>query len=136
MMTNTQAWIGNSSYWDWLQANYAGQNLKARCGPIVREMVKEFPELKACPGHYICPVSGQHEHWWCETEDGEIVDPTYSQFVSQGFGEYEPWPEGEPIPIGKCFNCGGLVYTAEHGGVCSENCHIEYRAYLMEGVRR
>jgi hypothetical protein len=54
------------------------------CFVISTAMVKEFPELKRVRGHYVDLMFGTYEHWWCKTPDGEIVDPTVSQFTPDG----------------------------------------------------
>ena len=99
-----------------------------KCSKVTEMMVVEFPELKRVRGYYHCPIWGKREHWWLVDTEGEIVDPTVSQFPSGGFGEYEPWIEGSPEPTGMCPNCGEVCYNGD--GVCSEKCHQEYMAYL------
>src|SRR5690242_16307709 len=88
------------------------------CGPMTLAMCEEFPELRRVRGHYVDVDGHQHPHWWCETRDGDVVDPTAAQFGLPG--EYVEHVGQEPI--GKCINCGGYCYT---DSVCSDACGRE-----------
>lgn len=83
------------------------------------EMQQEFPELIRVRGHYIDCLLGDRPHWWLKTKDGEIVDPTASQFNP---GDYEEFDESNPI-TGKCLNCGDYCYN--HKCFCSSECNLE-----------
>jgi hypothetical protein len=60
------------------------------------------------PGAVYCNW-GRREHWWCETPDGTIVDPTASQF--DFVGEYVPWEPGAEVRVGRCMDCGEDIYA-------------------------
>lgn len=117
--------------------------MKGLCGGATAAMVKAFPELRRVPGYvYVTvqeagpfyPPGPQEvpagEHWWCETPDGEVVDPTACQFAHLG-GPLRYVEETDP-PIGKCPNCGDLYgeEARKYGGVCSKECFSEFAAYL------
>lgn len=117
--TKYEAWINS-----WLSVNeaYGG------CDKATREMVKEFPELRRVAGYYHCVLWGRRTHWWCVTEDGEVVDPTASQFPSKGKGWYEEVTDFSEFPTGVCMDCGDPVY---HGDTfCSPECETATRLYL------
>ena len=92
-------------------------------------MLKTFPELKRVRGSYLCPIWGERWHWWLITANGDIIDPTVDQFPSKGIGEYIELTEDSPIPVGRCMNCGNLIYTQEY--TCSEKCALEVRNYYF-----
>lgn len=97
--------------------------VRGTCREATEAMVKAFPELRRVRGHYSwCP------HWWCETPDGTVVDPTARQFTSGGvYVEYTG-----PEPLGKCMNCGDYVWTALPNGdtsACSDECLKELEVY-------
>lgn len=76
------------------------------CGHATSEMVKEFPELTRVPGIVYFPF-GSSEHWWCEDEEGNIIDPTASQF--RGTLSYRVVLIIEEVCLGKCMNCGSEI---------------------------
>ncbi len=101
---------------------------EGRCSEITLRMQEVFPELTRVRGHYHCWAQGRREHWWLTDPDGNIVDPTYAQFPSQGTGEYVPWVEGDPEPTGKCLDCGEYVYD---GNFCNDVCRRAFMADLL-----
>ena len=96
------------TYKEWIH-NYLTQEKSAlgKCKEAVEKMSAEFPELKKVAGH-VYTNWGQRAHWWCETTDGEIIDPTASQFPI--IFEYEKWEPGMPVRVGKCMDCGEEIY--------------------------
>ena len=107
--------------------------IRGRCSSAVEAMIQAFQELRRVRGHYIIAYGdGVHRcpHWWCETPDGTVVDPTKEQFDYQQ-GRYEEYTG--PDPLGKCMWCGEYVWeNAGWGGAaCSEDCgqslEAEYR---------
>lgn len=106
---------------------------QGQCELISAEMAEAFPELTRVRGHYYCPYWGERAHWWLKTDEGQIIDPTCSQFPSDGNGEYVEWNEGDPEPTGKCPNCGEFCFDG--GTCCSESCHVEYVAFVQGGLR-
>lgn len=101
-----------------------------KCAEVTAEMAEAFPWLRRVRGHYFCVVTGRdHPHWWMQDADGQVIDPTASQFPSNGAGIYTEH-EG-PEPSGKCPNCGGYVYDG--GTVCGDMCARQYEAYCRGG---
>lgn len=93
-----------------------------QCENWCDEMRKVFPELKKVRGFYHCLSWGKREHWWLIDTNGNIVDPTISQFPTLN-GHYEPWKEGTPEPTSRCLNCGELCYN--NADTCSQACRVE-----------
>lgn len=115
-------------YTTWIQRKLTQGSPIAMCAAWTRDMVAAFPELTRVHGH-VHLWSGRCPHWWCETPDGEIIDPTVSQFRGLPYA-YWPHQEGAPEPTGKCINCGEYVY-APRSSSCSEACDRE----LQEAYR-
>lgn len=121
-----------AEYQQWITDNVT--DAYGTCAEVTQKMQLAFPELFRVRGHYFCLVWGERAHWWLETEDGEIVDPTVSQFPSGGMGEYEQWIEGDQEPSGVCPNCSSYCYDGDT--CCSEKCGLEYAAYCMNPLGR
>lgn len=115
-----QEWITN-----WLKDNRAYAN----CLVAVEAMAEAFPELTKVPGH-VETVWGRRAHWWLKTPDGEVIDPTVSQFPGSAV-EYDPWEPGSECLVGKCFNCGEEIWEPvqditkppPHKSICSPECN-------------
>src|SRR5262249_55639991 len=118
-------------YRRWIARHVIGDGY-GKCREVTEAMAAAFPELERVRGHYVCPQVGEREHWWCETRDGDVVDPTAAQFPSGGDGTYLPWSEGQPEPVGKCRCCGGYVFIQSKWApsLCSAACAVEMLAYL------
>ena len=100
------------------------KNLHKNCVQATLDMQKLFPELKRIRGYYRETVSGRyHPHWWLVDGKNNIIDPTKSQFMDNGYGDYIPVGDSEPEPKGKCIICGKYVY--DFGPTCSPDCQIE-----------
>jgi hypothetical protein len=69
-----------------------------------------FPELTVVRGHVWTLDRGRAAHWWLETADGAIVDPTASQFAA--LCDYEPWVPGTEVRVGRCMECGAEIMEA------------------------
>jgi hypothetical protein len=117
----------DKKYIDWIRIN-VDKDCMGKCKEYSKAMQKDFPELKLVRGHYYCPIWGERGHWWLKTGEGDIIDPTKSQFPSSGVGEYIEWDEGREEPTGLCPNCGGYVYGGR--SCCSDQCHTEFVASL------
>jgi hypothetical protein len=115
-------------YADWICEWCFQNNTTGKCEIATIEMLKNFPELIRVRGHYYCSVWGEREHWWLETSEGGVIDPTASQFPTRGHGVYVPWDESQPEPTGRCPNCGEYSYNGET--CCSDLCSTEFRASL------
>lgn len=109
-------------YEKWIEEHV--KNPRAQCEEITRNMQNAFPELTRIRGFYCCLGWRKSEHWWLQDKDGNIVDPTKSQFRSQGGGEYEGWSEGAKEPTRKCLNCGG--YSYDYKQCCCDSCYKEF----------
>ena len=114
-------------------------------------MVEAHPELRRVRGYYKHPDVGSIGHWWCKTVDGEIIDPTAAQFP-QG-GTYQEWQDGVDFdPIGKCLECGELIWNPGESpyekdieqeyvelnpdrDFCCEECRISYVAEFNRSMR-
>lgn len=135
----------NDRYTEWIKEHEANHRIDYRCQSSSQDMVEVFPELRRVRG-YIKVVNVNHSrfvlteeectsntpHWWCETQDGEVIDPTAGQFKTIiGYDEYSEEKHG-PLPIGKCMNCGGYVYTSEFNSLCCEECEVSFTAYMSE----
>lgn len=125
----------NHKYQRWVD-NQVGPYTRGMCGKCTEQMTQRFPELKRCSGWAIDACGQMYEHYWCETEDGEIVDPTVSQFLFK-IVTYRYFVPGDVIKVGKCLECGQhifgkvqdprdpqpeLVGGARSMTVCSDEC--------------
>ena len=96
------------------------------CEGFSKKMKRKFPELIITKGYYECMVWGRREHWWLQTKDGQIFDPTAVQFPSKGICEYIPWNKDDPQPTGKCPQCGEYTFNNEY---VHKECQDAYVAY-------
>lgn len=104
--------------------------VRGRCQGASERMVEAFPELRQVRGYAQLADGWAPAHWWCETVDGTVIDPTASQFEGVvGYDEYNEAEHG-PLPIGKCMNCGFEVWDNKHQGLCSAECCAEFTAYM------
>lgn len=131
-----------TKYKNWIK-NYVAKhngNVKNRCWSATKEMAETFPELKCERGwaHIKClkPFDKYgiytDQHWWCVDPDGNIIDPTASQYESE-IVKYEAYDEEihGPLPTGKCMNCGSFVY--DNKNFCDEICEKAILDYLYAG---
>ena len=97
---------------------------RGRCKEVCEELIKEDPSLRLARGWYECPMWGDQQHWWCVREDGTIVDPTVSQFPTEGvcatYREYDG--------VVTCEECGKELPEDDaqfdgHHAFCSGRCH-------------
>lgn len=114
-------------YLDWI-LEHKKSNCAGLCHSQSIAMQKAFPELLLVRG-YVC----FNHHWWCETPEGIIVDPTWKQF---GNGHtYRAYDESQPEPIGQCFECGALLYEEGAYGLNYNGdglCRICSESYARE----
>lgn len=98
------------------------------CGHVTAEMKEAFPELRRVRGH-VLHRGKRYPHWWCQAEDGQIIDPTVNQFLPHPTPEqYEEHLDQDPEPTGKCYNCG--EYTYDGASFCTDLCESSYRSYI------
>ena len=99
----------NSKYQEWID-NLTAEEKNGNCDKVTSRMKEDFPELKRVRGHVeltFCPEDPPH--WWMKTDDGEIVDPTISQFSDPSYiyggicrvMRYIEWEELREEPYGK-----------------------------------
>ena len=109
------------------------------CSQFTRRMAEQFPELRRVAGFYKSPAGASHgEHWWLETPDGVIVDPTADQWPSKGTGKYVRYdPALHLVSKGSCPSCGVGLYSRAGSYPCSEDCDqslaTEYGVLKMGG---
>jgi len=115
------------AYSAWIMANVTGDP-HGTCKQVTERMALAFPELHRVRGHYCCPIEGRQTHWWLVAPDGAVIDPTRTQFASEGHGVYEPHIGAEPT--GKCLNCGEYAY--DHATFCSSTCTDEFAAHIQQ----
>jgi len=119
----------------WLQDTAMTPTGKGQCYSAAHHMAEVFPELNTVSGWAYCE-RGRVEHWWCETTEGDVVDPTAGQYEALiGYERYEP---GMEIGIGKCRDCGSVIYGSEldppqYTDFCDEGCMENTRRYLEAG---
>jgi hypothetical protein len=136
----------NKKYYDWI-ANWVSnqKSIWGLCKQGATEMQKQFPELIVVPG-WVSTIAGDRDHWWCETVDSEILDPTASQFKEMQIGifGYRKFQPGDEVRVGKCMNCGEEIWLPVQSLTerpefppevsdccCSSDC--EYELMLIEG---
>lgn len=61
---------------------------RGKCKEFSEALVARDPSLRLVRGHYYDYQWGEQAHWWCETPEGRIIDPTQDQFPSKGKGDY------------------------------------------------
>lgn len=74
---------------------------RGKCKAMSEEVVANNPSLRLVRGQYICPVWGEQSHWWTQSPEGRVFDPTRDQFPSKGIGAYV-----EFSGVIECSNCG------------------------------
>ena len=84
-------------------------------------MQSAFPQLRRVRGHYYEPNGDCYTHWWLAMPNGEIVDPTVTQF--EAGGHYVEYSGSDPY--GQCLECGELMWERWEGAAefCSQECH-------------
>jgi hypothetical protein len=139
-------------YLAWIEEYTKGDRILAGgCQSACREMQAVFPELLLIRGSIHldvwCTMAWEMDleglepglgHFWLETADGLIIDPTAKQFTDPKgcyragkITAYFPFDEtkAELLPTGKCPNCGFYCYNGRD--LCSEECERDYAAYLQ-----
>lgn len=116
-----------SIYENWIR-EYINRNngyVVAKCQYAISEMAEVFPELTPVAGWY-----GETEHWWLVDPNGEIIDPTVSQFPFPQ--HYKVFSAGDKVRVGKCMDCGSDIYEkvqsldGNRKSFCSSNCEISF----------
>lgn len=110
---------------DEIAADY--KEFRGRCKELAEKAFRKADDLRLVRGHYFCPIWNTEEpHWWCEREDGSIVDPSARQFPSNGAGIYTEF-DG----MCTCSNCGKEIREEEASFdsnyvFCSYRCHGQF----------
>lgn len=81
--------MSQSDYARWIAEHYPGLAAVGACRRATEAMVAAFHELRRVAGWALTADRGRVEHWWCETPDGAVVDPTASQYAG-GVAEHVP----------------------------------------------
>lgn len=126
--------MSNLRYAQWIEAYVKRRDgaVLGLCNAAVEEMSNVFPELTRVFGHvYVFGGGGMRGHVWLVDPDGNIVDPTASQY--QHIFGYDHWTPGTPVRVGKCMNCGDEIWEEvdtldvepPRRTVCSEECSDE-----------
>lgn len=129
METKYESWI--SDYLILMNYEVLGE-----CKNACTQMKKFFPELTITNGFVQSPLLENEEgleHWWLKDKEGNIIDPTRSQYEYVEPITYIEIDDNHParnMPRNKCPNCGKYFYGT--GYLCSDKCEKEYIDY-MEG---
>lgn len=121
-----------TEYEEWIREYAAARdgNVRYRCQGASNEMVEAFIELRLVRGYVVHKTGWKTAHWWCETSEGVVVDPTAAQFDDiETYEEYDEEKHG-PLPTGKCMDCGAFVYDGGHNGFCDDRCQRATEHYL------
>jgi hypothetical protein len=98
-------------YQEWIKNNYpTPESAKLQCKEGTDKMVQSFQELRQVRGYAYVGTS-KRPHWWCETPDGEIIDPTAIQYGAIKPFHYEE--VGSEESHGKCIECGELLFRSK-----------------------
>lgn len=102
---------------------------RGKCREMSEELVRNDSTLRLVRGFYYCPVWGKQVHWWCETPDGTIVDPSVKQFPTDGIGAIYEEFDGYL----NCSNCNKRIHETEmilagNGNyyMCSNECYADF----------
>ena len=79
----------------------SGRPVVGECLQVCKQMLSRFPELVLHGGYMHTPL-GPDLHYWLIAENGEIVDPTFSQFdLWDGLGpeHYEDAGTTDPMQL-------------------------------------
>lgn len=99
-------------YTEWTAQFLAKNNgmVMGLCQSTCQQMREAFPELVIIRGHVLGAFPGRRQHWWLQAPDGEVVDPTVSQYPGAAV-VYEPYVPGERVRVGRCMNCGDDIMS-------------------------
>lgn len=113
--------IEADSYESWC-AKFVERHVRVAglCRYASEQVALAFPELRVVRGFCM-----GNQHWWTVAPDGQIVDPTASQFGSPTPSDYTPFDESRAreLPTGKCMICGDHLYY--NASACSADCARE-----------
>jgi len=117
-------------YKKWIDKNvpWEQRQVYGTCEKYSKLMKAEFPGLILVKGFFVNNLDEPFQHWWLKDEEGKVIDPTVHQFLFKGTYREVVGEE----PIGKCMNCGDLIYASRYDSryFCSSRCHDEGMDYL------
>lgn len=106
----------------------SGKSTRGRCKELAEDLIRKSKKpLILVRGFYHCPFWGKQQHWWTKDEDGNIIDPSSSQFPTNGVGaEYEEF-DGTI----ECDECGKKVNEEDariegRYALCSMKCLCKF----------
>jgi len=108
----------------WISEHYpTPESANLKCAEATLAMCAAFPELIRIRGSAMVGID-LRPHWWCETPNGEVIDPTAHQWPG-GVVFYERLQSEEECH-GKCLDCGELLFrslgdTSFHCAGCVPN---------------
>lgn len=114
-----------NKYSNWIK-NYTGSKFRT-CKEVSELMQATFPELRIAKGLVqIIENCKWYQHQWLVNTNGNIIDPTSSQWL--GIIEYNEIKESDPKPVCKCMNCGEIIFSDFNFGreICSESCYNSF----------
>lgn len=133
----------SDAHTEWIRSYVARTPfVRGKCATATTEMVAAFPELRRVGGLVEVEWPGatrpvrKEQHWWCVAPDGEIIDPTVSQFAIPPFSDdYEELDLTSEeararVPTGRCVSCGEDAFGGEV--TCSDECAAAYVRYMNE----
>ena len=99
---------------------------RGKCKDLSEAAIVRDPTLRLVRGHYYCHSYGKQPHWWCETPEGTVVDPSARQFPSKGQGIYEKFNG-----VVECAECGKEMEEHEarfesNYAFCSTRCILRF----------
>jgi hypothetical protein len=105
---------------NWIDS-YPGQKI-LRSREVCNEMREEFSGLHLVQGYIDVGYGRPLHHWWLVSKEGEIVDPTTSQYPP--ILRYEEWDETSPPSSGRCLNCKSFTFDGSH--FCNQGCEKQF----------
>jgi hypothetical protein len=77
----------DKKYKDWIDENVS--NPYGQCYEYSSKMMDTYPELRIVQGYYDCPIWGKRDHFFLLDKNNLVIDPTRTQFPTQGTWNYE-----------------------------------------------
>jgi len=124
----------NIEYKEWI-ADIPLKDSFGKCKEQSNRMQMKFPELLIAKGFVILSNMKKYQHMWLKDEDGNVIDPTAKQYTGYAVHSYQEIGEDDPVPVGKCVNCGEFIMSnkSEYNPLCSSECYEDYATYLNSG---
>lgn len=97
---------------------------RGKCKELAEAACQADTKLRLVRGYYHCPFWGKQAHWWGESQDGTVTDPSSPQFPSKGMGDYEEY-DGNV----ECANCGTAMPEDDAWRIEGRYCYCSSRCY-------